>query len=130
MNWTPFGSPPEEANALVDGIPQWMAPSLRSIFHDEFTVHEHGPMYLSEDIERMRHMELQARMRPLSEFLNRRTLKDVFGSLSDDECLRVLDWLVRDNTRSQKSNGHIGRVLYEGGSKWKVGLRNGEPGLQ
>lgn len=135
MNYVPFGVPAEQPPALVDGTPEWMINSLRDRFKAEFVkfvrTGSYGGGYHEDRVDRMRKMELEARLRPLAQLLEQRTAGFVFDQMSEQERLRALDWIIKDNAATRESgNDEWERILRDGGSKWKVGSRNGLPGLE
>lgn len=134
MNWIPFGVDTETHVALVDGTPHWMLNSLKERFVSEFQVYvprDYGQGYHENRVDRMRRMELEARLHPVADVLEHNGISRVWNSLTETERLRAFDWTIRDNVANRESgNEELERVLRDGGSKWKVGARNGTPGLE
>jgi len=131
MSWIPFGAEADAHATLVDGTPDWMLNSLQERFDDEFSGPPSYSGYREPRVERMRRFELEARMRPLAQILASKTPSAVWNILSESERLRVFDWIVRDNvTNREGGNDELERVLREGGSRWKVGVRGSAPGLE
>jgi len=132
MTWVPFGASPEAHATLVDGTPDWMLNSLQDRFDDEFRKASDYPGgYRAPRVERMRRFELEARMRPLAQVGEAKNSSAVWNLLTEAERLRAFDWIIRDNVANAESgNEKLERVLREGGSRWKVGVRGGAPGLE
>lgn len=135
MTWKPFGASPTTHASLTDGTPDWMLPSLRDCFRSEFRQYirpDYGRAgYHRDRVDRLRRMELETRMRPLSDLFASKDIDAVFRAMTPDERLRTLDWVIRDNIQHNESGSQeIERVLRDGGSKWKVGTRDGVPGLE
>jgi hypothetical protein len=135
MTWTPFGLEPEQHQTLVDGVPEWMMSSFRDRFKTEFTKFvrsdSYGGGYHVDRVDRMREMDLASRGRPFADVLDKHSAGHVFSAMTEDERLRAIDWLIRDNaTRNEQGNVEFEKILRAGGSKWKVGTRNGEAGLE
>lgn len=136
MTWVPFGVDTEIATTLVDGTPQWMVTSFLKWFESQWRTYQrydYNPAdgrYV-ERLERMRRMELATRLGPYADVLYASGSTAVWKRLSEPERLRVFDWLIRDNVENQEAgNEELERILRDGGSKWKVGVRNGVPGLE
>jgi hypothetical protein len=59
--------------------------------------------------------------------------ENLFDGLDDDVVFNMLDWTVYDNA-SQSGRGHhnedLEKILQAGGSMWRVGHRDGVPGLE
>jgi hypothetical protein len=135
VNYVPFGAPDDQQPALVDGTPDWMVNSLRQRFTAEFRkfvrTDNYGAGYHEDRVERMRKMELEARMRAFAQILEQRSPGAVFDNMTEQERLQSLDWILKDNANARESgNDEWERILRDGGSKWKVGTRNGVPGLE
>lgn len=135
MTWVPFGLDAESHAALVDGTPEWMLNSLKERFDAEFLKYirtdNYGNGYTEKRVDRMRRMELETRMRPFADVLDSRGIGTVWVAMSEQERLRAFDWTIRDNVANRESgNEELERVLRDGGSKWRVGTRNGVPGLE
>jgi len=135
MTWSPFGIEPVQHPTLVDGVPEWMHSSFREIFKSEFRQlvrrDSYSDGYQVDRVDRMRQFDLVSRGRPFADVLDNRSPSAVFNEMSDGERLQIIDWLIRDNSNKNESgNDAIDDILRAGGSKWKVGLRNGTPGLE
>lgn len=137
MTWLPFGVDADEHAVLVDGTPEWMLNSLREQFVAEFRRFirsnrypgRHG--YYVGDPARWRRMELETRIGPYADVSDSEGMAEVFDIMTDEERLRVFDWVIRDNVAANESgNDELERILRDGGSRWKVGTRNGAPGLE
>jgi len=132
MTWTPLGSQPEAHPALVPGIPQWMRGSLRAWFVQQFSRYDSAGSHLGWDVSRMRRYDLAARSQPLAEMLSFHGGRTLFDSLEDDQILRIIDWVVMDRGPRDVlgKTAALEKILRDGGSSWKVGVRNGTPGLE
>ncbi|QNE45877.1 hypothetical protein F1C58_02440 [Glaciihabitans sp. INWT7] len=136
MTWNPFGAELEQNQTLVDGVPEWMLSSFRERVKIEFTRTVRsgnyvGATYNENRVDRMRQFDLASRGRPFADVLAKHSPSAVFDSMTSDEQLRLIDWLVKDNANSNESgNAEIEKILAAGGSKWKVGTRDGSPGLE
>lgn len=136
--WTPFGAVPEKHGTLIDGTPDWMLASLRLWFKSEFSRDErrtngYGGAYTATRprVDRMRDADLALRGRPFSDMLAKLEWDSTFDAMTPEERLALFDWVIKENVRTgEKGNEHLEQVLRAGGSKWKVGTRNGEPGLE
>lgn len=130
MTWIPFGADSDTHALLVDGTPKWMDNSLRVRFEAEFS-RANRSGYSERRVDRMQRMELDTRMRPVANILANKGISAVWISMTEAERLRVFDWTIRDNVSNREGgNDDLERVLRDGGSKWKVGVRNGVPGLE
>jgi hypothetical protein len=138
MEWSPLGVDAEQYGTLVDGTPDWMLASLRELFKSEFTQRlgeDNGFGYVAyrdvRRVERMRSADLALRGRPFADMLDRKGYDVTFNAMTAEERLSLFDWLVKENARTgETGNLKIEAVLHAAGSKWKVGIRNGEPGLE
>lgn len=135
MTWTPFGASAEDHAALVDGTPEWMLNSLRQRSDAEFRkfirTDGYGNGYHENRLDRMRRMELETRMRAFAHVMESKGVNAVFAIMTEQERLRAFDWTIKDNVeKGEHRNEDLERVLRDGGSRWKVGTRNGVPGLE
>lgn len=134
MTWVPFGASADAHATLAGGTPDWMLNSLEQVFLKEFrTWHRgyNGGGHHTDRLERIRRMELATRMRPFADLVDSRSVSAMFKTMTPDERLQALDWAIKDNVDNHESgNDDIERVLRDGGSRWKVGIRNGVPGLE
>lgn len=129
MTWTPFGSTPESHPALVDGVPAWLDGPLRDWFIGEF---ETGDWRGTDRrVDRMRRFDLDARSDPYMDKLKHWGASQLWSGFGAGEKLRMLDWLIRDNVRhGEDGNDELEEILRDGGSKWKVGVRAAQAGLE
>jgi len=127
--WTPRGADPVAHHALVDGIPPWIHGLLREWFVGQFTTYANG--FARRWGERMQAYDMAARSAWAEDLMSYGPTA-VFDSITPDEALRMLDWLVYDNATNQTrdDNPELEEVLRGGGSMWKVGERDGVPGLE
>jgi len=112
-----------------------MLSSLRDRFKSEFTefvrLDSYRGGYHKDRIERMRKMELDTRLGGLAKLLESKNSGAVFDAMTEQQRLQAFDWIIRDNASSREhGNDDLERILRDGGSKWKVGVRNGQPGLE
>jgi len=132
MAWTPLGAKPEEYPALVPGIPVWMRSSLRDWFFREFSRYNGYGGHVGWNVARMRRHDLAARSTPLADLLSSVGAANLFDRLDDDRILQIVDWLIMDQGRYD-ADGRVAaleKILSDGGSSWKVGVRNGQRGLE
>lgn len=132
MTWTPLGADPTAHAALVEGVPDWMRSSLRSWFASNFPIYDYRGSRTDYGIDKMRRFDLAARQEPLADRLKSYGPERTFDSLKEDVILKLIDWVIMDSHANNLNDKHEGvdRILREGGSKWKVGLRDGVPGLE
>jgi len=109
-----------------------MRSSLRSWFAKNFPVYDAMGGRTDYGFEKMRRFDLAARRSPLADRLNTNGPERTFDSLEGDVILRIIDWMIMDTHVNKLNEKHEGvdRILRDGGSKWKVGLRDGVPGLE
>ncbi|MES1169498.1 MAG: hypothetical protein ABUL47_02295, partial [Leifsonia sp.] len=123
---------------MVDGTPDWMLASLRAWFKNEFARNERradgfGGSYnhTVPGVDRMLAADLALRGRPFADALRTHEWDATFNLMKPEERLALFDWLVKENARTgEKGNDALEEILRAGGSKWKVGTRNGQPGLE
>lgn len=135
MTWVPFGAAADVHATLTDGTPDWMLNSMEQVFLTEFRTYHRasysGGGYHTDRLDRIRRMELATRMRPRAKLVESKSVSAMFLAMTPEERLQALDWVIKDNVESSEGgNEDIEKVLRDGGSKWKVGLRNGVPGLE
>lgn len=131
MAWTPRRKDPEAHQTLVDGVPTYMHSPLRGWFINEF-MRTDASFQRVYDIGRMHRHDLDNRATPYVDDLRHNGPGPLFDYLSADEKLDIIDWIVHDNAQSghQENNGALEIILTMGGSMWKVGMRDGEAGLE
>jgi hypothetical protein len=131
-NWTPRGVNPSAHPVLVDGVPQWMMSPLRTWFKSQFTYRTNTRLPVIQPWKgRMEEYDLASRRTPWAEDLGNYGTDPVFDVLGADELLRIFDWLIFDNaTNTKRGNDDLDGILAAGGSLWKVGERDGVPGLE
>lgn len=80
----------------------------------------------------MRRFDLAARQEPLADRLKSYGPEQTFDSLKGDVILKLIDWAIMDTHANKVADKHdvAEQILRDGGSKWKVGTRNGVPGLE
>lgn len=130
--WTPRGADPATHHALVDGVPSWMVSPLRAWFVAQFTYFTSGtPRQRRTWVARMQDYDLAARTSWVDD-LTTYGPDTLFDGLTQDEALRMIDWLVYDNATNETrhDNPDLEAILSAGGSMWKVGERDGVPGLE
>lgn len=132
MSWIPLGANPVTHQALVDGVPEWMRSSLREWYASEFPVYDRRGARSTYGVEKLRRFDLATRQVPIADGLMRNGPARHFDSLGELQILQLLDWVIA-GTNHQAYPGkaqEIERILRDGGSMWKVGIRNGVPGLE
>ena len=131
--WTPRGADPATHHTLVDGVPSYMYGPLEGWFIAQFkhVVNDRWQV----NIKRMQRYDLAARpQNSMAESLSNLGPEALFAHLHDDVRFEIMDWTVYDNSLSQDglayANVALEQVLAAGSSKWKVGSRDGEAGLE
>lgn len=140
MTWTPLGSDADSHPTLVDGIPPWLKRPVRDWFSDRFVEKRYSPepedefdYTLVARVDRMRRYDIAARSyrQSFADVLEAKMPAEVFEHLSERDALNIIDWVVRDNVlRGEDGNSELEALLLDGGSRWRVGTRNGQPGLE
>ena len=132
MSWTPLGVDPAKHQALVDGVPSWMRASLRAWYVSEFPVYDSRGSRSTYGVKRLQRFDLATRQTPIADGLIPNGPAAHFNSLTEMQILQLLDWVIADtNLRAHPGKAEeIERILRDGGSKWRVGARNGVPGLE
>ncbi|WP_404435905.1 hypothetical protein LG322_12315 [Microbacterium aerolatum] len=131
MTWIPFGADESSYPALVDGVPPWLESPLREWFIGEFIEDYQEDSGLDVRSDRMRRFDFASRATPYADHLRSYGPGPVWDMLSQWEKFRFIDWLIRDNViQGEDGNDELEDLLREGGSKWKVGTRRGEAGLE
>jgi hypothetical protein len=80
----------------------------------------------------MREFDLASRGKPHADRLAAIGAKKLFNELDDQQIIQLMDWVIYNSATSgyrSKSEG-LETILRSGGSRWKVGLRLGIPGLE
>ncbi|KQQ68445.1 hypothetical protein [Microbacterium sp. Leaf320] len=131
MTWIPFGADESSYPALVDGIPPWLESPLAEWFMSEFYEEYQEDSGLLVRADRMRRFDFASRATPYTDHLRSYGPGQVWNMLREWEKFRFLDWLIRDNvTQGEDGNEELEELLRDGGSKWRVGVRRGEAGLE
>lgn len=132
-NWRPMGQTVEEADALHEGIPRWMERSLW-----EWIGHRvYGTTASGRSIPVPETVDKFERARKSGNPITEKFAQNGVGALKANwnakrDVLPFVDFLIRDLSRK----GHrvlldeLERILVECGSTWKVGTRDGYPGLE
>ena len=112
-----------------------MVSPLRTWFVNEFSSVREGSFGGSRiyKVDRMEKYDLASRSVPLVEHLRAYGPETLFDALSAPDVLRILDWTVYDNAEAyngEHRNANLDAILASGGSKWKVGMRDGVAGLE
>jgi len=110
-----------------------MRSSLRVWFTKEFQYESSTTYRMVNKVDRMREYDLAAKGAPLAPRLASNGPGAVFDSLNEDEILRILDWVVFTNSSAyggKEKNAALEKILSAGGSAWRVGERDGSPGLE
>ncbi|RLP76516.1 hypothetical protein D9V32_06600 [Mycetocola tolaasinivorans] len=83
-------------------------------------------------MNKLRRFDLAARQKPISDILKLKGPANTFDSLDPGLILALIDWSIMDISAKQPYEKHekLSAILRDGGSKWKVGIRNGMPGLE
>lgn len=128
-----MGQSAERADALHEGVPQWMSRSLWEWIADRVQpLSTNGRRRLRPEVvdrfERMRRTD-----DPITEDFEQYGLEGLRGVWTvDADILPFVDYLIHD--RSQQSDAKalakLERLLVESGSAWTVGTRDGQPGLE
>ena len=129
-DWTPMGADPERLAALHEGIPKWLSmPFWEWVNCAAQTASEDGSgLDLLQDYDtRMRLVN------PLAPQMQSYELADVIESQGDldltfsfvDYLIAELSWMGADHEVAD-----LEEVLRQSGSTWRVGIRNGHPGLE
>jgi hypothetical protein len=129
--WVPFGLSDTEASSyrvLVGGVPPWMRPSLASWLLDYFAV---GDTLTSTSRLQtaVRSVRVNLRGDTTSEWTRSRATAEDLSKLTDDEMLRLTDWVLSVSGGGSLKANHLGDVLTQAGSKWQVGMRGAHAGL-
>lgn len=132
MSWTPLGVAPAAHRSLVDGVPSWMRSSLRSWFVDAFPLYDYRGSHTDAGVNRLRRFDLAYRQKPIADLLKPNGAARTFDSLNESVVLALIDWVIMDTNSGRPAENHtrLDEILRDGGSKWKVGVRNGVPGLE
>lgn len=132
MSWTPLGVAPDAHRSLVDGVPSWMRSSLRSWFVDAFPLYDYRGSHTDAGVNRLRRFDLAYRQKPIADLLKPNGAARTFDSLDESVVLALIDWVIMDTNSGRLAENHtrLDEILRDGGSKWKVGVRNGVPGLE
>ncbi|HEY9324394.1 MAG TPA: hypothetical protein VIP50_05655 [Agromyces sp.] len=115
-------------------MPNYMHSSIRDWVVNELQYVNVGHTYYR--IDRMRQYDLDARGRvSVADTLQQYGASYVFDNMSDDERFRLIDWLIYSNATDtewydEDDNVALETVLARGSSMWKVGSRDGAPGLE
>lgn len=133
-SWTPLGADPAQHHALAEDIPPWIISPLREWFEQEFTHtvrRSNGTVGAEWWKSRMQEYDMASRS-TFADDLAAGGPQWIFDHrLHSAEMLRMLDWLAFDNAaRGRTSNDRLEEILRSGGSAWKVGERQGVPGLE
>ncbi len=105
---------------------------MRDWFFKEFSRFGSYGDHLGWNVARMRRHDLAARSTPLADLLSSIGAGNLFDRLDDDRILQIVDWVIMDQGRHD-GNGRVAaleKILSDGGSSWKVGIRNGQRGLE
>ncbi|MGF9660644.1 hypothetical protein AAIH25_02100 [Arthrobacter crystallopoietes] len=134
--WRPLGFDDSNAasyDALHDGVPDWMEESFWGWMKQRFTLTRRGAYsqnLRSFHLDRLREVERVCRVRVgyTGTALNE-GMTFTRGKLRKlDMELVVADYLVAEHC-SEHSQRELDIILRESGSKWRVGVRAGRPGL-
>lgn len=132
MTWTPRDEDPETFHTLVDGVPDWIRSSI-----ERWLVSAYTQLNLAGDRvrnpNRMRRYCIASRNGKYETLFTQHGPSLMFKLLDDDELLNFIEWTVYDNSQSTRltsENLSLDRILSDGGSKWKIGTRDGLPGLE
>jgi hypothetical protein len=124
----PRGMTARDRDVLVDGVPEWMVPALTEWVVSQTT----RPGYAGTQIvihNLLHEYDLVRRKTPLfSQLIERQDIAVLFRVLDNEERLDFVDWLISRSSRSTRDG--LEDILRYGGSKWKVGTRNGANGLE
>ena len=131
MVWTPRRANPDEHHVLIDGIPNWMASSVGTWLMGHLVVEDLMMGQRRSNIPLMRRFDLDNHT-TLADQLSTQNPAQLYRTLTDDEVLDLLDWLVADNAANGRwrANTELEGILARGGSKWKVGMRGDFHGLE
>jgi len=109
-----------------------MRSSLRSWFVDAFPLYDYRGSHTDAGVNRLRRFDLAYRQKPIADLLKPNGAARTFDSLNESVVLALIDWVIMDTNSGRPAENHtrLDEILRDGGSKWKVGVRNGVPGLE
>ena len=135
LPWRPLGQADDEATALVEDVPPWMRESFWSWVKPHFVktemVPRFGRSFETFDVGLLRTAERKCRF---SVEYRETGVRDGMALLrrvveARGEELRLADFLLTGTSRKQNPTA-LDLILVESGSAWKVGTRDGHPGLE
>ena len=109
-----------------------MRASLRAWYASEFPIYDGRGSRSTFGAEKLRRFDLATRQSPIADGLIQHGPERHFQTLSESQILQLLDWWIANtNLRAYPGKGEeVERILRDGGSRWRVGMRNGVPGLE
>lgn len=131
MGWRPMGQTAEEAGALYEGVPIWMMNALWAWLAGLLSPTDPGAqrrLELVDDFEQRRRSKKPA----TPAFAQRGVggLQAVWNG--QDDVIPFLDYLLANlnSWELKRRTGTLAELLERNGSAWKIGTREGFPGLE
>lgn len=129
--WRPLGQDPAEASALYEGMPIWLQHSVWEWLREALMYEAAGFWRWRQDV--LASIDRQSRRSlPLTALAEGGSLATIRSALGDDGVLMLLDYCIAHPEENEwtADPAKLEHALLEGGSAWKVGIRDGCPGLE
>ncbi len=136
MSWRAFGRKEEEVPTLVEGIPAWLYQAIWRWIAEHLVSHNFVTGGSERNVDLMMVFDVMTRREtPVSAIFKMEGFDGLSKALGQDGTLQLLDFLVHENTSTGEAAGHmrnlrLENILEAGGSAYRVGMRDGEVGLE
>lgn len=131
VQWRPRRADPVEFDALTDGIPAWLRIPVWRWIAQLLTTRDYiGDLH--HNIDLVMAFDVNARRRvPVAGIFASRGFDAMIAELGDEGTLDLADFLTYRNARADdETNQYLEDILAVGGSAWRVGVRDGQAGLE
>ena len=131
-NWAPMGEDRSGYETLHEGIPAWIAPQLWRWIAAVTDVDNKRSSHTFRTVFQRMDLALRFPSSLHEDVMSMHGLSMIRNNHSTENVLKIVDFLVMDNALNDKSfkNVHLEELLRDGGSTWRVGVRNGHAGLE
>ena len=120
--WVPLGeTPATEPRTLVPGVPQWLRPEIGQFL---------GRMASARSDWLVEYRHVRQNDENYQQVFELIEWEDIVATFGEEESLNLVDFALRFLPSSNIHVRDLAHWLHTGGSMWKVGIRNGQPGLE